>query len=90
MTANRNYIANLRRHGRLRIDAELETLILEMFGEEPYPYTYTDQDLHEQIRKLVDRYNREHPLPVSDKPWERSSRTASTGAAEKDKTGEIV
>ena len=36
-----------------RISDELEREILEKFGKEPEPYEYTEQDLYEQIRKMV-------------------------------------
>lgn len=36
-----------------RISDELEREILEKFGTEPEPYEYTEQDLYEQIRKMV-------------------------------------
>lgn len=36
-----------------RISDELEREILEKFGKEPEPYKYTEQDLYEQIRKMV-------------------------------------
>jgi len=46
-------IHNLRVNARMHIDEDLEAVILQRFGTEPYPYTYTEQDLYEQIRKLV-------------------------------------
>ena len=80
MTITRRRINEMRTHGRMRIDAELEEIILARYeeiilaryGEEPEPYEYTEQDLHEQIRKLVYQYNRDHPEPrrVDDRePW---------------------
>ena len=59
MTATPRMIRQLREQGRMPIDRELEALILQEYGTEPYPYTYTEQDLQEQIRKLILRYNRE-------------------------------
>lgn len=35
------------------ISPELESKILADFGEEPIPYEWSEQDLFEQIRKLV-------------------------------------
>jgi hypothetical protein len=57
MIATRAMIASLRVHGRQRIDRDLETLILTQFGTEPLPNEYSEQDLYEQIRKLIDRHN---------------------------------
>ena len=53
MTATPRHIRRLREESRLRIDENLEALILKRFGTEPYPRRYTEQDLSEQIRKLV-------------------------------------
>jgi hypothetical protein len=60
MTATPRMIRKLREQGRIPIDRELEALILQEYGTEPYPQIYTEQDLYEQIRKLIMRYNREH------------------------------
>jgi len=38
---------------RWRISPELESKILLEYGEEPTPYEWSEQDLFEQIRKLV-------------------------------------
>jgi hypothetical protein len=57
MTATPRMIRELRQQGRMPIDPDLEALILQEYGSEPYPYTYTEQDLHEQIRKLILQYN---------------------------------
>jgi hypothetical protein len=59
MIATRRMIRSLREHSRMSIDNDLEALILQKYGTEPDPYTYTEQDLHEQIRKLVIQHNRE-------------------------------
>jgi len=39
------------------IDARLERMLLEQLGAEPYPHSYTEEDIHEQSRKMIDRYN---------------------------------
>jgi len=57
MTATPRMIRELREQARMPIDQELEALILQEYGAEPYPYTYTEQDLHEQIRKLILQHN---------------------------------
>lgn len=50
---------NILRRNFWRISPELESEILETFGEEPEPdenghfHEYTEQDLYEQIRKMV-------------------------------------
>ena len=77
MTITRTQIEQMRRHGRLRIDAELEQLILDEFGVDPHPYEYSDQDLHEQMRKLINEYNQAHPDPTLNSliPWERARPT---------------
>ena len=57
MTLTKDMIDRLRFAGRMEIDAELETRLLVRFGEAPYPETYSEQDLHEQVRKYVNYYN---------------------------------
>jgi len=58
--ATKAYIDNLREN-RWEIDETLESLILAKFSEEPYPHVWSDQDLHEQVRKLVNDYNAQLP-----------------------------
>jgi len=76
MTATPRLVRRLREDYRLRIDEELERLILERFGTEPTPYTYSEQDLWEQIRKLVADYNEEHESAHG------SAAVSSTGRSE--------
>jgi hypothetical protein len=59
MKATRPFVRQLREGARMRIDKNLEALILKRFGTEPSPHTYTEQDRFEQIRKLVIDYNEE-------------------------------
>ena len=42
------------------VDEHLEKMLLERLGSEPYPHVYTEQDLHEQSRKMIMQYNRNH------------------------------
>jgi len=72
MTATRRLVRRLREQSRLRIDEQLERLILERFGTEPTPYTYSEQDLWEQIRKLVAEHNEKRP---SDDGFRAASST---------------
>ena len=44
-------IDHMRRYWR--IDARLERMLLEQLGTEPYPHSYTEQDIHEQSRKNI-------------------------------------
>lgn len=53
MIATKEYITNLRQTSRMSIDASLEAYILAEYGENPFPDTWSEQDLYEQIRKLV-------------------------------------
>jgi len=59
MTLTKKMIDRLRFPGRMDIDGELETLLLQRFGTEPFPREYSEQDLHEQVRKYVSIYNQE-------------------------------
>lgn len=40
------------------IDKPFEQYLLAMYEEEPFPYEWSEQDLYEQIRKLILKYNR--------------------------------
>ena len=57
MTLTRGMIDKLRFPGRMAIDDELEAQLLRQFGTEPYPYEYSEQDIYEQVRKMIRRYN---------------------------------
>ena len=59
MTLTKTMIDRLRFPGRMDIDKELEDRLLRQFGTEPHPEEYSEQDLHEKIRKLVMLQNRE-------------------------------
>jgi len=63
MTLTKDMIDTLRFAGRMEIDAELEARLLQQFGEEPQPEAYSEQDLHEQVRKYANSYN-EHKEAV--------------------------
>ena len=62
--ATKEYIESLR-ESRWVITKELEALILAEFSEEPDPHGWTDQDLYEQVRKIVNEYNAKHNVMVS-------------------------
>jgi|TARA_Y100000310_G_scaffold268120_1_gene280550 hypothetical protein len=51
-------IARMRRYWK--IDDCLKQMLLEQLGAEPYPHEYTEQDIHEQSRKMIMQYNRNH------------------------------
>jgi len=59
MIATKKYIRNLREQSFMDISEETEKRILEKLGKEPGPdddghiQTYTEQDLWEQIRKMI-------------------------------------
>ena len=42
----------------MNIPENLEAFLLEEHGDEPFPYEYSEQDLYEQIRKLVMNYHK--------------------------------
>ncbi len=62
MVATSQMIQDLRIHARKKIDSELEALILEQLGSEPYPHTYSEQDIHEQMRKIMQKYHEDHGI----------------------------
>lgn len=59
MIATKKYIRNLRERSFIDISEEAEKRILEKLGKEPgldddgHMQTYTEQDLWEQIRKMI-------------------------------------
>ena len=59
MTLTKDLLDRLRSAWRTKIDAELEARLLRHFGEEPKPEAYSEQDLHEQVRKYVNCHNEE-------------------------------
>ena len=55
MILTRKMIAEMRRYSR--IDECLEQILLKQLGVEPFPHVYTEQDICEQSRKMIQRYN---------------------------------
>jgi len=66
MTLTKEMIDRLRFPGRMDIDKELEDRLLWQFGTEPHPEEYSEQDLHEQVRKYVAIYNQERQTVSQD------------------------
>lgn len=62
MVATPQMIQYLRIHAREKIDSELEALILDQLGSEPYPHIYSEQDIYEQMRKLMQKYHEDHGI----------------------------
>lgn len=62
MVATPQMIQDLRIHAREKIDSKLEALILDQLGSEPYPYTYSEQDIYEQMRKIIQKYHATHGI----------------------------
>jgi hypothetical protein len=58
MTVDIAFIEHLRKRYGMNIPENLEAFLLEEYDEEPFPYEYSDQDLYEQIRKLVMNYHK--------------------------------
>ena len=55
MILTRKMINQMRLYSR--IDETLEQMLLDQLGTEPYPHVYTEQDIYEQSRKMIMRYN---------------------------------
>ncbi len=60
MVLTKRHIRMLRQQGRMTISDEVEAILLARLGTEPEPYTYTEQDLYEQARKII-REHQEEP-----------------------------
>ena len=56
MTLTVNFLNEMFRQWGDRIDKPLETYLLATYEEEPFPYQWSEQDLYEQIRKLIHQY----------------------------------
>ena len=91
MTITRNQIERMRGDGRLHINDHLAEMIIAQYGVEPEPYEYSEQDLHEQVRKMIDCYNNttelQKPTGGDSKPWEYTPSMASLSIAKKGVTG---
>lgn len=58
MTVDMAFVEHLRKRYDMNIPENLEAFLLEEYGDEPFPYEYSEQDLYEQIRKLVMDYHK--------------------------------
>jgi hypothetical protein len=56
MIVTKAYLKKLQQCYQFEMDAPLARYLLAEYEVEPFPHEYSEQDLHEQIRKLVDRY----------------------------------
>lgn len=60
MIITKRYIQELRQKSFMKISPETEKLLLERLGQEPgedeggYRYSYTEQDIWEQSRKIIE------------------------------------
>ncbi len=88
MTITRKQIDRMRTDSRLGIDVQLEEFIIAQYGQEPDGPEYTEQDLHEQIRNLIYRYNQQNPVHAQtedlSKPWDLTATQTSPIATEKE------
>lgn len=55
MVVDRKYIKELREHAFLEISKETEEDLLQKFGTEPLPYVWSEQDLWQQVRNVLNR-----------------------------------
>jgi len=56
MIITKAYLKKLQQRYQFEIDAPLARYLLAEYEVEPFPNEYSEQDLHEQIRKLVYQY----------------------------------
>lgn len=57
MTLTNRFLNEMFRIWGDRIDKPLEEYLLATYEEEPFPYEWSEQDLYEQIRRLIFQYN---------------------------------
>ena len=55
MVVDIRYVEKLRQN-RIEVSQELEDILIDRLGKEPEPYTFSEQDLYEQARKIIERY----------------------------------
>ena len=53
MTINKKWLRKTTESLRVLITKEQERLILERFSEEPFPYEWSEQDIHVQIQNFI-------------------------------------
>ena len=64
MTLTKRSLKKLGESMRIWFTVEQENIILERFGEEPYPYEWSRQDIIEQIRQIIAEHpSKPKPLP---------------------------
>lgn len=56
MILKRSYLNYIKQHYGFYIDEPLTKYLLARYEEEHFPYEYSEQDLDEQIRKLIYQY----------------------------------
>lgn len=56
MALTRKFLNEMFRIWGDRIDKPLEAYLLATYEEDPFPYEWSEQDLYEQIRKLIFQY----------------------------------
>ena len=56
MTLTKKFLNEMFRIWGDHIDEPLETYLMATYEEEPFPYEWSEQDLYEQIRKLILQY----------------------------------
>jgi hypothetical protein len=64
MTLTKCSLKKLGESMQIRFTKEQECVILERFGDEPWPYEWSEQDIVEQVLKIV----RDYSSPVKPLP----------------------
>ena len=62
MTITNKYLRDLEKYSRVTITKEEKEIILERFGTEPEPYTWSEQDISVQIRNYLNCGHWEKPM----------------------------
>lgn len=56
MIADKILINNYRENQRVCITEELEAFLLEQYGQEPFPYEFSEQDFYSYIERVICAY----------------------------------
>lgn len=59
MTLNRKSLREFEESARVSLTDEQRAIILDRFGEEPWPYMWSEQDISEQIDKILNGFVKE-------------------------------
>jgi|LGVF01.2.fsa_nt_gb hypothetical protein len=58
MVADKNIIKRVANYHKVMLEKDFEQFIYQEYGQDPFPYEYSEEDLYMQISKLVGDYKK--------------------------------